>query len=509
MAFLVRIDWNNDRDFSDAYEDISADVMSMRFRLGIGEPWQLLADESSAEFVLKNTNGKYNPEGTVAPLGGSVRPHKRIKVDFVDNGSTVPLWNGWIDYVEIPGIPEGPNTGKTKAMIYGTGPKQLLQDAEVLLPAVWKPVRPDQIVKDALLKTQLPPVAGSAWILGVAGFSELGQTTYLADETAFMTLDTATITLDNYAMEEAMSAWDVITEMTEIERGRFYFARDGKATWVNRTNRFSYTNDGTVRTSGTVANAYKPQKWDYRYGYGVVTAVNVSGKQRYQDEAAVVLWELNGGIEVGAGELYVRHFTLRLPEGVTNANVVGPRAQNVVFYSGTAEITVQADGPAAKVFFDNRSGIVPAVLTGMEIVGEPILNQNQTTVRLVSQDNVITYGRRNEISLNLPSLGDLYELERIANGELIIHKDPMGEVTRLQFVAKADGVSNQHLLDWTMGYVLDVQIPEIGHIQPPGFLNYYTIIGEEHEFSRGLHTVTYVLEKWRTNPYYTDYEGGI
>lgn len=507
MPFLVRVDWNNDRDFSDANEDITADVLSMRWRLGIGEPWELMPDESSCELTLKNPNGKYNPEGTAAPLGGSVRPHRRIKIDFVDNGSTVSMWNGWLDYVRLPGEPEGPNTGRTKAFLYGTGPKQLLQDAEILLPAVWKPIGVEQVVKNALLKTQLPPVAGSAWLLGVPGYSELGVTTILADESVFMTLDTGTITLDNYVMDYADSAWNVITEMTEIERGRFYFARSGKAIFQNRTNRFAGTTMGTVRTDTTVPEAYRPQKWDYRYGYGVVTAVNVEGKQRYQEEAEAVLWELNGGIEIGAGETYYRHFGLKIPEGM-NTNVVGPRVANVSFYSGTATITVMPDGPAVKVKFDNSAGAVPAVLVGMQIVGEPILD-HATTVRLTNQDNLITYGRRNEMSLSLPALADLYELERIANGELNIHKDPMGEVTRIKFIRKADGVDNQHILDWTIGDLLDVQIPEVGHIAPPGFQNRYAIIGEEHEFAAGVHTCTYILEKWLLNPYYTDYEGGV
>ncbi len=77
--WLVQIDWNDDGDFSDANEDVTADVLGMTL--------EHLRDLSSGhieaarlELELKNDDHKYSPPNASSPLGGLLRPGRAVRV---------------------------------------------------------------------------------------------------------------------------------------------------------------------------------------------------------------------------------------------------------------------------------------------------------------------------------------------------------------------------------------------------------------------------------------------
>ena len=77
--WLVQIDWNDDGDFSDANEDVTADVLGMTL--------EHLRDLSSGhieaarlELELKNDDHRYSPPNASSPLGGLLRPGRAVRV---------------------------------------------------------------------------------------------------------------------------------------------------------------------------------------------------------------------------------------------------------------------------------------------------------------------------------------------------------------------------------------------------------------------------------------------
>ncbi len=77
--WLVHVDWNGDGDFSDANEDVSADVLGLTL-----EHFRDLSSEHTEaarlELELKNDDHKYSPPNSGSPLSGNLKPGRDVWV---------------------------------------------------------------------------------------------------------------------------------------------------------------------------------------------------------------------------------------------------------------------------------------------------------------------------------------------------------------------------------------------------------------------------------------------
>ena len=77
--WLVQVDWNDDGDFSDADEDVTADVLGMTL-----EHRRDLSSEhieaARLELELKNHDHKYSPPNASSPLSGQLKPGRAVRV---------------------------------------------------------------------------------------------------------------------------------------------------------------------------------------------------------------------------------------------------------------------------------------------------------------------------------------------------------------------------------------------------------------------------------------------
>ncbi len=160
------IDWDDDDDYNDTYDDISADVIRAQWRIGMREPWQSVADEINATITLDNTTGKYNPENTSSPIYGKIRPHLRMRIAMDDGAGGIDMWNGWVNVPQTPWDPKGAQAGKVTAVMHGGGPKAQLEGIDIDLP-LYENTTGDVPVLEALSQIQSAPAVGSnIWRLG-------------------------------------------------------------------------------------------------------------------------------------------------------------------------------------------------------------------------------------------------------------------------------------------------------------------------------------------------------
>ncbi len=77
--WLVRIDWNDDGDFSDTGEDVTSDVLGLTL-----EHFRDLASErveaARLELELRNDDHRYSPPNGASPLAGNLKPGRRVWV---------------------------------------------------------------------------------------------------------------------------------------------------------------------------------------------------------------------------------------------------------------------------------------------------------------------------------------------------------------------------------------------------------------------------------------------
>jgi hypothetical protein len=483
-TWAVHVDWAKNGHFNDPLDAIWPDVVAVTWRLGLRKPYQSLADESTCQIVLRNHDGKYNPEESASPLAGYLLPQRPVQISA--NGQS--LWRGWTERLEPQWSPASTQTGRTEVVLHCIGAKQFLQEAAVNLP-LQQNKRGDQIVAEVLRRVVLPPATFQGWILGKVGFSELGVSTRLARESDYSTLDEGLLTFRYYGDSSAaeQDGYRILKDITEAERGKFFFDRLGKAVWWNRARLLdSSAVVGVVDSTGSAG--IRPQALDYHYGASLSNCVRITLYPRQEESGSIVLWNLSKPIALAPGE----RLQFEAPYQDTTQQAVGALTASLTgatFSTGTATLSLTSQAERGLVALHNTS-TAPATLTALQIVGQALTSRQWMVIQADDADSIRAYGRRGELKLNLRALEDLSEAHDIADLELRRRATPRGEVRSFSVLNQADNSANAQQLAWQIGTRLQVRLPELGHQAE------YFILGEEHQVSQGgqVHQTTYALE---------------
>ena len=197
-------------------------------------------------FSVSNADNRFNPNNTSSPYYDSanartkIQPLKRVRMSATYDSTTYRIFEGFLQSVPVKFISEG-------------------ADSIVTFTCV-----------DAFKIFQSFRLDGVGWRLGLAGFSELGQTTSLGyEDTQELTSERITRILDTIqfptnrrdiltgtrqVISQPLST-NVLTGLRECEtaeNGQFFVAKDGKVTFRNRDYKLSNTK--AINVQGTFSN---------------------------------------------------------------------------------------------------------------------------------------------------------------------------------------------------------------------------------------------------------------
>ena len=97
-TYAIVVDWNNDGDFSDANEDITANVKSIHFSRGkSGELGK--SEVGQCSIVLNNTSGLYSPSNSGGALYLNLLPKRPIRIRATFASVTYNLFYGYIEEI--------------------------------------------------------------------------------------------------------------------------------------------------------------------------------------------------------------------------------------------------------------------------------------------------------------------------------------------------------------------------------------------------------------------------
>jgi len=483
--WAIYIDWDKDRSFDDVLDDITADVMSIKWRLGMGRAYQNVTDESTCTIQVNNETGKYTPQNPASPLYGKLLPHRAVKVVALVDDTPQTMWRGWVDDIQIQWEPGAEQTGKMVMTLRCIGAKKLIQDTEVNLPLQVEK-RADQIIGAVLRRVVLPPASSGAWLLGVPGYSELGVTTRLGTESDYADLESGVYTFATYGEvresdEKAQDGYKIIHEVTQAERGRFFFDRSGKAIFWNRDHLLDDVVDDAVLDSSGVAGV-RPHDLHYIFGASLANQVRVTYFPRKVAPSPITLWTLDTPTVIPAGVAYVIDAPYR---DATNQRAGGLAVEVAQQSYSLPTVSLSLQNLADRsIITAQNTGEHSTTINTLELAGTPITHHNRAVASAIDTASIVAYGKRGELKLNLNALDDHATAQEIADFELERRKDPRGEVAKVTLVNQAQQVA------WQIGDRVRVKLAELGHD-----LSYF-IIGEEHTISdtRHLHRTTFVLE---------------
>lgn len=498
MSFPLQIliDWDKNANFTGPYDDITAEVMTAQFNLGLGEAYETMLKDATLNVMLENIDGKYNPENSASPLFGKLKHNRLISVQFPDG---TLLWRGYITHYAPEWAMGGDDyTGKTVARISANGLENALYDAQVTL-ALGQNVRADAVIQQVVSAVGTPPAVFGAWLLGIAGFSELGETNTLGDPAQQYALDEGVSTFRYFGdFSEAETGYDLVREAVDAERGQFYFSRNGVATFKNRLAKMRNTT--VVATVDDTSSApIKPIQVDYAYGEHLVNVAHVTAYPR-KAESAVTLWQLDTPLTIPAGQTV----TFMAPYTNVSQFDVGADGASVSisgesYSQGTASASLREFAHRAEVSVDN-SGDEAAVLQTLVITGQPLETGNRIEVSYQDDDSIAQNARRVERSLNLRPIDSYDEAYGIAYHEVATRKAERGDVRSITVQSTADTLS--FIKGVTIGDRITLTLKN-GHSAD------HHIIGEQHQAGQNSHLVTYFLEPANAVTYWLLGEAGF
>ena len=128
-TYVLAVDWNNDGDFSDSSEDITARTMNIEYTRGSDYASQLVGRGVAGVLnaVVNNESGDYSTFNTSGALYGNLVPGRKVKLTGNDGSTTRTLWTGFIDSIEPMPNALGANLARIKAI----GPLGYLNKFEV------------------------------------------------------------------------------------------------------------------------------------------------------------------------------------------------------------------------------------------------------------------------------------------------------------------------------------------------------------------------------------------
>ena len=490
-TWTIEIDWDRNGNYTDTYDDVTDRAISANWFLGMRQPYQEMADNSTLTLVLDNSDKRYSPENSSSPLNGKVIPFRPVRIQS-DDGTTVRThWTGWVESIE----PAVNKNGERVAQIVATGSMQFLKATETNIE-LQENKRTDEIISALVGEVVFPPSLANAWVLGRVGNSELGQTTYLADISGFLWPDpedeedllhwgrvTLRMAGDNWVRQGGLSnvqkdsfnVYQAINDVVAAEHGKFIFDREGKAYFWNRHH---------LLKDPAVAATFDDSMTEMAYTFAGLEHVKnevivVCHPRTITDGDQEVLWELGDAvIRVDAGEtreVYVKYKD-------ENDNRIGGKDVTVgdlEFDRGTASATVEANANGANLIFEN-TGSEAAVITKCIVRGRKITDFGEMEAIATDNASIVDYGRRT-LRINLPSIDDLEQAQYIADFERDRRGQPWGAVDALTVVGHGKNGGGHHAqqLDLTLGDLISIQETQTGHDRE------HYIIGEAHELSQG------------------------
>ncbi len=478
ITYIITIDKTHDGNFS---TNITADVIDLKWRLGLAQPYDSIADYSHAEITVRNPSGAYSPERNSLDTG------TRVRIQSNDGTITRTQFTGYIRHID----PSEGEWGEKTAVIHLQDCQPWLDDSAVII-APQVDVTADTVIDTLLNEAVLRrAVIGGYCIIDIEGYNLIDSVSIFSEENIARSLETGKTRFAYVGdwWQETVPARQAIRELVESERGRFYINRDGEAVFLNR----HYT---LVNKTLSATFDDDMQSLDYSYGDNRLNRLTLIMTPREVGDNNTILWQLDSPQRI-APETQV---TLNLPF----INDLNQPIGMLELDSLTATFNRKANG-TGKVITENvrvdmlhlgftsmqvqvsNIGTIEAYLTELVIRGKPLYQRDPLEIVVSDGEGMHIYGLQSAI-LDLPALSNIEIANAFAQYDLARRKHPSGIVRSLTANTRDNPAE---ALAVTLFDRIRISETQTGHSTQD-----YFVIAEDHHVSKGgtQHTVKWTLE---------------
>lgn len=477
IQYSIAIDGDHD---GAAEREISGQVIEMRWRLGMRQAYDSMAEPSQAHITVNNPAGAFSPERNSLPPGTGIRIQSRHA------GAAQTLFTGTVSHVE----PDAGTWSRKLAVIHLHDLQVWLESSPARLPAQVD-VAADDVI-DALLAQAIirPAVIAGYCLIDVAGHNAIDSVSVYPPLRPAQHLERGKTRFAFVGdwWRETTSIREAIGDIVASERGRFYVNREGAAVFLNR--HYTLLHD-------TLAAAFADDMSGMAYSYGDqrLNRLALLTRPRMIGASNSLLWQLPSPLRIEPrAEL---ELTLRLlderdePIGLLqvdelDSGFASAEAGGEDITDNVAAELARLEASAAVVRL--RNGRHQQVyLTRLRLYGKPLYRGDPLEIVVADGEGIHLYGIR-QLSLDLPALSDIATAQAFAQYEVARRKHPRGAVRSLRINAREHPAAalNASLFDR-----IRISERQTGHLAQD-----YFIIGEEHHIRAGgkSHDVAWTLE---------------
>jgi hypothetical protein len=479
ITYSIAIDRNDDGDFTDLSEVISADVLSVQWRLGLQQRYDAVAAPAVAEITVRNLVGAYSPERN------ALLPAKRLRIQSNDGTTTRTHFIGAVERVEPVA---GEYSSRTSRIIAYGREVEVAANRVRVQPMV--DVTADTVL-DALfdrLKLRYAVIDGYC-IIDNTGFNLIDSTTIFPPDVVTRNFDTGKSTFAYVGADwsTGIAADNALREVVESEGGRFFFNRAGEAVFYNRHHLFT-----TLTTQASFSDDM--DGLDYAYGADRVNEVDVRLRPRSIGVANTLIWSLAQPLKIKFGEthtLITRYAIDNEPVALVSALRFEHTARRSILPSSfevtrNVQVVVMDAGFSAATIEVRNHDTQDTYLHTLNLYGTPLLTGDILTLTERDSLAVSLYGVR-VYTVDLPALTDTEEAAALATYELIRRSTPRGLITELHSSTRTHPAQTLAL---TLFDRIAIAETQTGHSA------FYRIVAETHTVDKGgtRHRVAWLLE---------------
>jgi len=476
-------DWTVEIRIGTTWTDVTCDLIRAKWTVGFTNTVQNMPMPAHGTFMMKNDDLKYSPESTSKLAGLDVGLPIRV---VVNDGSDVRMYTAWINEIKPDPFQY---MGKKTCTLATAGFLERAQRATIA-PAIQLDKTADELITYLFVNTSiLPPGTDGVWLLGVAGFSGLGISTYLGSISGYFNAETGVETFP-YAFDNSTQftrLYDALKYIVDSEQGWLFTGRDGKITFYNQNHFYLDTTvDETFNESMSGLS--------YTYGKDVYNQITVQYNPRTLDEdGTFTLATMENSMLVRFGEsvTITMNYTGDGDERVSTTDAIDP--VTTTDWTANAEddgsgADMTADFTVTAVHLANGSEWTVSnnnvTTDGYLQAGATQRSNNKLTDKgaelyfLEDAGNVVTYGAR-PLQIMAQLLPTAEAAARIAKVKLSNYRNPIGDITQVTLKPYKNTTLKTAAITRTIGDRITLIETQTANSDD------YFIMGEEHTLEDG------------------------
>ena len=468
----VKIDWDNDGNFTGPYDDVSADVVSSRglwFNHGFSSQLDRVASVGRCQFALRNDarnqHGEanlYSPVNSGSSLAGKIVPLRPVIVETVYNGTTTRQWTGYL---------------------FSVTPEPWTKTVYVeCVDKMW-----------ALTDTRI-----GSWLYTNVKAGSLCS----AVMSEVFTSITNNHDVGNLTFDFAGAGWQygqvtghqALRDIAESEWGRYWIDQDGASTYWDTHHEFedttvaaTFTNVATDLATRTPADS-------------IVNSVNVEITPRRVGNTPIVVAKLDNPPYLDPGETSPT-YTLRFRDPDTGEPIAVaaeiPLVPGTDYEPSSGIVVPLYSSSASSVTFNIRNtNSYPVQMTRWQLRGYPVYEYDPITMTAedTTSQSLYTFGKPKVLSVRLPLSDSPIFAQELAQYLLSQRAYPYTYVESVTYVNK-DASTYADLLSLRVMDLISVEETAIG------LSNTYRILNIKQDIRGKLHQFTFLLEPYNDQNY--------